>query len=175
LLLGTCSFELWFESYLGFIVESLYFWKITEPPSSSTSSPSSPLFLCARRPAALAGHVLYTRRPRAALSRATCRPSVCAADPHPTLALSSPCHAALPPARTALRRCSPSLQPDRRHLLFLAAPTRRSPIDRRSSSPRCLLLHAPCFPRLCPSSARGRHARRRPPAPALARCALSST
>jgi hypothetical protein len=29
LLLGTFSFELWFESYPGFIVESLYFWSFT--------------------------------------------------------------------------------------------------------------------------------------------------
>jgi hypothetical protein len=67
------------------------------------------------------------------------------------------------------------LQPDRCHLLLLAVPTHHSPVDRRSSSPRCLLPHAPRCPRLCPSSARDRHARHRPPAPAIAHCALSST
>jgi hypothetical protein len=89
--------------------------------------------------------------------------------------LSSPCRAALPSARTAFRRCSPSLQPCQCHLLLLVVPTRHSPVDRRSSSPCYLLPHAPRCPRHCPSSDRDRHARRWPPAPAITHCALSST
>jgi hypothetical protein len=45
LLLGTFSFELWFESYLVFTVESLHFREITNRSPSSTSSPSSSVSL----------------------------------------------------------------------------------------------------------------------------------
>jgi hypothetical protein len=60
--------------------------------------------------------------------------------------------------RTALRRRSPSLQPDQHHRLLLVAPTRRFPAGRRPSFPCYLLPHAPRCPCHCPSSARGRHA-----------------
>jgi hypothetical protein len=144
---------------------------------SSTSSPSALLcsvFAVLDTPAALADHVLSLNCPAAPLCAPRAAPAPRRRSPD-RAGLSSPCRAALPSARTALRRCSPSLQPCQCHLLLLAVPTRRSPVDRRSSSPRCLLPHAPRCPRHCPSSARDRHARRQPPAPAIAHCALSST
>jgi hypothetical protein len=68
------------------------------------------------------GHVLRPRCPFAALGRATCRPRT-APPPSPSRAVfSPPCHAAWPSARVAPRRCSPSLEPDRRHLLLPAVP-----------------------------------------------------
>jgi hypothetical protein len=59
---------------------------------------------------------------RAAPLCATCCSHTCPLPHRPRAGSSSPRHAALPPARAALRRCSPSLQPDRCHLLLLAAP-----------------------------------------------------
>jgi hypothetical protein len=98
LLLGTFPFELWFESYLSFTLESLYFWKITGRPLSSTSSPSPcSTSARAREPRCLhrpcATHLL----PCATLLCATCLPSARAAVPHPALALSSPLHVVPPP------------------------------------------------------------------------------
>jgi hypothetical protein len=177
LLLGIFSFELWFESYLDITEESLHFWKIADQSLRLSSAPllcSALSSLCPTPRRRFAGHVLSFNCPALSLCAPRAAPAPRRRSPDYT-GLSSPCRAALPSARTAFRRCSPSLQPDRRHLLLLAVPTRHSPVDRRSSSPRCLLPHAPRCPSLCPSSARDRHARRRPPAPAIAHCALSST
>jgi hypothetical protein len=52
LLLGTFSFDLWFESYLGFTAESLHFREIANRSSFVYLESPPPLFLCARHPTA---------------------------------------------------------------------------------------------------------------------------
>jgi hypothetical protein len=111
---GTFSFELWFESYLVFIVESMHFWRITDQSSSSSSSPGSSISSL-RRP----------RHPRRPFSRGPVAPAPLLIAPRAHLSFSRrfPGLALVFPGRSTShrRRSSCHARRRRRQLLFARA------------------------------------------------------
>jgi hypothetical protein len=164
LLLGPSLFELWFERYLDFTVESLYFCEIpfqspfvNLPPSSFVSLPHAA--------AALAGHVRHPRHLSTVLHRATCPCPIPRWPPLPSPRRT--CHLPEPRFTAARRRCNPAPPPAfrRPHVSLSGRPSSQL-------SPLSSFLHATLPPPL-PEPRRGRHARRRLSALAPARPRLS--
>jgi hypothetical protein len=122
-------------------------------------SPTS-LFLCRAPPLLCPGHVRRPCRSRTPLHTCTCCPGLCHAASRPRAGLSPPRHTARQPARTVLRRRSPS-QHHSRHLLPSNVPRVTPLLCRRPPDP---VLACPCVlhvAELLPERRRDRHARRR--------------
>jgi hypothetical protein len=134
LLLGTFSFELWFESYLGFIEESLHFWEIANRPSSSTSSPQLLCFFSAPPPPPSLAmcHAPAASAPPFLAPRAAQRPR--RRFPGPRW---------LSPRLSTSRRCRSSRHACRRHRQLLLARAVPLPALKHAQRLLCDLLYSP--------------------------------
>jgi hypothetical protein len=127
LVLGTFSFELWFESYQNITVRSLHFWRITDQSSSSSSSSGSSV-----------SSLRHSRRPRWPFSRGPTAPAPLLIAPRAHLSFSRrfPGLALAFPSRSTSHRHRPSCHARRQRCQLLI--TRVAPLSALKHSQRLL-------------------------------------